>query len=103
MERTGVAAQAPEREGEGDIGAQVRLLRRIFQITPVPGLIFDSNGHLYPCRLRSAGPELRTPVCRKRPCQSSGPLSSGARRIKGDEESRHIPRSPAAVARRQAP
>jgi len=56
MERTGVAAQTPEREGEGDIGAQVRLLRRIFQITPVPGLIFDSYGHLYPCRLRSAGP-----------------------------------------------
>ena len=81
MERTGVAAQTPEREGEGDIGAQVRLLRRIFQIAPVPGLIFDSYGHLYPCRLRSGG----------------------ARRIKGDEESRHIPRSPAVVARRQAP
>jgi DNA-binding CsgD family transcriptional regulator len=42
MERTGVATQTPEREGEGNIGAQVRLLRRIFQIAPVPGLIFDS-------------------------------------------------------------
>ena len=56
MERTGVAAQTPEREGEGDIGAQVRLLRRIFQITPVPGLIFDSYGHLYPCSVCSGGP-----------------------------------------------
>jgi DNA-binding CsgD family transcriptional regulator len=37
-----VATQTPEREGEGNIGAQVRLLRRIFQIAPVPGLIFDS-------------------------------------------------------------
>jgi DNA-binding CsgD family transcriptional regulator len=42
MERTGVAAQTPEREGTVDIGAQFRLLRRIFQIAPVPGLIFDS-------------------------------------------------------------
>ena len=42
MERTGVAAQTPECEGAVDIGAQFRLLRRIFQITPVPGLIFDS-------------------------------------------------------------
>jgi DNA-binding NarL/FixJ family response regulator len=40
MERTGLAVQRPE--GEGDIRAQVRFLRRIFQITPVPGLIFDS-------------------------------------------------------------
>jgi len=40
MARTGVATQPSE--SEGVIRAQVRFLRRIFQITPVPGLIFDS-------------------------------------------------------------
>ena len=42
MERPLGAAHAPERVQQGEIAAQVHLLRRIFQIAPVPGLIFDS-------------------------------------------------------------
>ena len=42
MERTFGAAHVPEWVQQGEIAAQVHLLRRIFQIAPVPGLIFDS-------------------------------------------------------------
>jgi DNA-binding NarL/FixJ family response regulator len=52
MEKARLAVQTPEREG--DIRAQIRLLRRIFQITPVPGLIFDS------CRLAGMNDIART-------------------------------------------